>query len=79
MSDHTPQRFSAPVRRGFAHILAYLEEDINVPLTHLQHPLLRRLKANPQADVLAALRYMAQSANDQARWETAKKEARTQK
>jgi hypothetical protein len=72
----TPQKFTAPVRRGFGTLLAYLQEDIDVGLFSPDHPLHRRLKTPAMHNAMAALRYLEQHYREQQKWDEARSSTR---
>lgn len=58
----TPQKFNVRVRRGFRHVVNFILEDTDYTLLDGDAPWLRRLKAGPQRDAIAALRFMREQA-----------------
>lgn len=58
-------KYTAPVRRGFAAILAALHEDTDHELTDPQHWAFRSLDARSRKAALAALAWMEQEVNGQ--------------
>lgn len=67
-----PLKYTAPVRRGFLHVLHYLQEDCTMHIFDPSHPGLRRLKGEARKDAEKALRWLFQEATDQWKWDAAK-------